>query len=319
MKAIVLAGGYATRLWPITKNRAKPLLPLAERKIVDFILKDLEKEGRVDQVFISTNKKFAQDFKNHLKEKNYSKAEIFVEDTFAEQEKLGALGAIDLLVKEKEIDEDVLIVGGDNIYSFSISEILNKFNQHKKSMVALYDVEREHLAKKYGIVSVDQENKIIDFEEKPDKPKSTLASMACYLFSEKDLKKLSEYLSNDNNPDEPGNFIQWLHKKSEIYGFIFKEHWFDIGSPESYLEAEKHLQPENHIAGEVKDSEIKGNVKVMPGAEIENSKIENSIVFPEAEIENCKIKNSIIDQDAELKGIDLNDSLIGEHTRLKQE
>ena len=316
MKAIVLAGGYATRLWPITKHRAKPLLPLAGKRILDFILEDLENEERIDKVYISTNKRFKEDFNKYLENSDYKKTELFIEDTKAEDHKLGTLGAIRLLVEEENIQEDCLVVAGDNFYSFSIGEFLNQYESSLKPMVALYDVGSKELARKYGVVSLDFENKINDFKEKPEEPKSTLASTACYLLPENTLKRLFNYLDNGGNPDEPGNFIQWLYKRDKVIGFTFDDYWFDVGSPEAFLDAQDHFQQGNSIEGECENCEVGENVRVMKGAHVKDSQLENVLIFPETEIKDCTIKNSIIDRDTSLHGIDVNEALIGEHTKL---
>jgi len=242
MKAIVLAGGFAKRMWPLTKNKPKQLLPVAGRPMLDRILAKLEVVPQLDQIYISTNAKFENQFKEYLDAlKTQKSISLFIEDTHSEGEKLGSVGALGFLIREKNIDDDLLVVGGDNLFEFEMPELINDFFAREANIVALYDLGSPENAGLYGVVETSKESKIIGFEEKPENPKSALVSTACYVFTRQGVKNILRYLEEGNDPDKIGHFIEWLYKNDNVYGFIFKGKWFDIGSFESYDEANEYF------------------------------------------------------------------------------
>ncbi|WP_266081688.1 NDP-sugar synthase [Haladaptatus caseinilyticus] len=321
MKAIVLAGGYATRLWPITKNRPKMFLPIGESTVIDRIFTELEADDRISEVFVSTNERFAEDFREHLEQSNFDKPTLSIEDTSDEDEKFGVVGALAQLVEREGIGDDTVVIAGDNLISFEISDFIDYFEQQNAATLAAYDVGSREQAKSYGLVELEGEE-IIDFQEKPDKPKSTLVSIACYAFPQATIPLLEKYLEEDNNPDEPGWFIQWLQSQESVYAYTFDEAWYDIGTPDSYLEAVQwELGTENYVAesATVKDTELGENVHVMAGAEIVDSTVSNSIIFPDTTIEKTIVRESIIDTDTTVTTMDLHNALIGAHTTINPE
>ena len=318
MKAVVLAGGYATRLWPITKHRPKMFLPVGDSTVIDQIFAELEADKRIDEVYVSTNERFAEDFRDHLAESEFDKPRLTVEDTTEEDEKFGVVGALAQLFDRENITDDTLVIAGDNLISFGVSDFVDFF-QHKESpTLAAYDVGSRERAKSYGLVELDGDE-VVDFQEKPDDPKSTLVSIACYAFTAENIPLFDEYLENGNNPDEPGWFVQWLQQRDSVHAYTFDEAWFDIGTPESYLEAVGwKLDGENQIADSatVENTTLGDNVHVMPGAEVVNSSVNNSIVFPSATIQDCDIRDSIIDEKTRVENMDLAGALIGAHTQI---
>jgi glucose-1-phosphate thymidylyltransferase len=322
MKAIILAGGHATRLWPVTKNRAKPLLPLGERPIIDYIVDDIVDE--VDEIIISTNEKFADDFRRYTQENDIDDTvRVVVENQDSEEEKPGTIGAIINLIDQEGLDDDLIIVGGDNYQSFDGSEFV-KFCREKESPAnVVYNVENLDLATQFGIVDVEGEQ-IVDFEEKPEEPPSTLASIAWYFFPEDQIDLFNSYeehfqdtdIPQEQYLDEPGRLIEWAHDRTDMYAFSFDGEWFDVGTPEGYLNATAALTDGSVVNGEVEASELGEDVVVMEGASVKNSNLKNSIVFPNAEIRDSKVRNSIIDQYSDVEDVDLNDALIGEHTSI---
>ncbi|WP_137283643.1 sugar phosphate nucleotidyltransferase [Halorussus salinisoli] len=318
MKAVVLAGGYATRLWPITKHRPKMFLPVGDSTVIDQIFTELEADDRIDEVYVSTNERFADDFRDHLAESEFDKPRLTVEDTTEEDEKFGVVGALAQLFDRENITEDTLVIAGDNLISFGVSDFVDFFQAKESPTLAAYDVGSRERAKSYGLVELDGDE-VVDFQEKPDDPKSTLVSIACYAFTAENIPLLDEYLESGNNPDEPGWFVQWLQQRDSVYAYTFDEAWFDIGTPESYLEAVGwKLDGENQIADSatVENTTIGENVHVMPGAEVVNSSVNNSIVFPNATIRDCDIRDSIIDEKTRVENMDLSGALIGAHTQL---
>ena len=317
MHAIVLAGGYATRLWPITKNRPKMLLPVGDRTIIGTIFDALERESRIDEVYVSTNEAFADTFESYLEDADYEKPQLSIEDTTQEAEKFGVIGALAQLIERENLTEDTLIIAGDNLISFDVSEFIDTFQAHGDPTLAAYDVGSYDLATQYGILEIE-DGAVVDFEEKPDDPDSTLASIACYAIPGEMLSLFDQYLDGDNNPDELGWFIKWLQGRETVRAFTFEDAWFDIGTPESYLDAVAwYLEGESYVApsANLDGATIGENVQVLDGVELSDTVIENSVVFPEAEITACEIRRSIIDRDTQIEGVNLSDAQIGAHTQ----
>jgi len=321
MKAIVLAGGHATRLWPVTKDRAKPLLPLGKKPIIDYIVEDLEEE--VDEVIISTNEKFGSHFEDYVNEHNRDKTRVLIENQGSEEEKPGTIGAIINLIEQEGIEDDLLIIGGDNYYSFDTTEFVKFCRQKNGPANVVYDVKDFDMASSFGIVDVDGE-KIVNFQEKPDEPPSTLASTACYFFPGEQLKLFQEYEEHfketdvpaEQYLDEPGRLIEWAHEQTDMYAYSFDGDWFDIGTPQGYIEALNEVVEGSIVEGDTSDCDLGENVFIMEGSTLKNVKIENSIVFPDVYIENSEIRNSLVDENSEVVGADLNDAIIGAHTSI---
>jgi len=241
MKAVILAGGYAKRMWPLTKDRPKHLLPIAGRPMLDYVIASLEPVPTLEEIFISTNMKFQSQFEEYLKNLRMKKIRLFVEETRSEEEKMGSVGALGYLIRENRIDDELLVVGGDNIFSFKMTDFIDYFHAKKADAIALYDIKSREKARLYGVVQIDEKYKIIDFQEKPENPQSTLISTACYAFTRKGVQSVLTYLEEGNDPDKMGHFIEWLYKHKDVYGFVFTGTWFDIGSFESYRAADEYF------------------------------------------------------------------------------
>jgi glucose-1-phosphate thymidylyltransferase len=268
-------------------------------------------------VYVSTNERFAEAFETHLAESEFEKPKVSIEETTEEAEKFGVVGALGQLIGREGIDDDLLVVAGDNLIGFDLSEFIDFFEESGTATLAAYDVGDREKAKSYGLVGLDGDE-VVDFQEKPEEPNSTLVSIACYGFPRESIR-FEEYLSDGNNPDEPGWFIQWLQDRESVRAFVFEEPWFDIGTPESYLEAVAwELDGDSVIAesATVKRSTIGENVHVMEGAEIADATLDRSIVFENATVEKCEIHGTIIDEGTRIENINLSGALIGAHTRL---
>jgi glucose-1-phosphate thymidylyltransferase len=173
-------------------------------------------------------------------------------------------------------------------------------------------------ATQYGVIDVDGD-RVVDFQEKPEEPPSTLVSIACYAFPAKAIGLIDTYLAGDNNPDEPGWFLAWLLDRDPVYAFSFDGAWFDIGTPEAYLDTVSWYLDGGtlvHPDATVEDSELGENVHVMEGAHVVDCSLERAVVFPNATLHNCRIYSSIIDEDTELTDVNLSNAQIGAHTSL---
>ncbi len=237
MKAIILAAGYATRLYPLTLNKPKPLLPVAGKPIIEYILEKLALIEEIDKIYVVTNQKFITHFERWKEKFKISKEiKVLNDNTLSDEDKLGAIGDLKFVIEKEKLNDDLFVVGGDNLFQFDLLKFIDFFKK-KGTVVALRDVKDKELAKKYGIVKLDTDSRIINFQEKPVAPTTTLAAICMYLFSQAELKQVKEYLKEGNNPDAPGYYIQWLHKKTAVYGFIFSEKWYDIGDLTQYKQA----------------------------------------------------------------------------------
>jgi len=244
MDAIILAAGYAMRLYPLTENTPKPLLEVAGKPMVEHILGKLDEIELIDRIFIVTNDKFYGHFEKWLHDFDAKKPiEILNDGTKSNEDRLGALGDIHYTIKEKKIDNDIIVVAGDNLFELSLKEVAIMFQKKKHNVIVLYDVKDIVLAKHYGVVEV-QEGKVSHFEEKPLKPKSTLISTGIYLFPKKTIMLIEKYISQGNNPDKTGDFIEWLHKREDIYSHITDKKWYDIGNLEQLKKANKNFNKE---------------------------------------------------------------------------
>ncbi len=244
MKAIILAAGYATRLYPLTLDRPKPLLPVGGRPIIEYILDKIQEIDDVDEVFVVTNNKFFTHFeewkKGYRSAGHEIKIKIINDGTMTNEDRLGAVGDLKLVVEKERIDEDLLVVAGDNLFEFSIMPLHGLSLEKKASVLALYDLkDPEKLANKFGVVVIDDEMKVIDFEEKPPKPKSSLTATVVYVITKDDLGLLKGFFGSGKVPDNIGEMIRFLSTKSTVYGMPFKEGWVDIGGKAEYEMADR--------------------------------------------------------------------------------
>jgi glucose-1-phosphate thymidylyltransferase len=247
MKAIILAGGYAVRLLPLTRHIPKPLLPVAGKPVIDYIIDQLNLIPEVDEIIISTNKHYEPNFRYWLSRlpENSKIIKVVTEHTTSEKEKLGAIAALKYIIQTESLKNDeLMVVAGDNIFEFSLNDMVKFFKSFNEPVIALSDLSNRGLSelKKYGLGIVDEKHKVIGFQEKPQEPKSSLAATGCYIFPPKILNLLSEYLKEKNSPDAPGYFVEWLHKRADIYAFVSDKMWYDIGSVESYDQVNEYYK-----------------------------------------------------------------------------
>ena len=240
MDAIVLAAGYATRLYPLTENLPKPLLNVAGKPIIEHIIKKLEEINLINKIHIVTNDKFANHFKKWLNNFDAEKPiEIINDGTKSNEDRLGALGDVNFAINAKNIDEELIVVAGDNLFELSLADVANFFRKRSSNVIVLHDVKDFELAKHYGIVEVNESNVVSNFEEKPLSPKSTLASTGIYFFPKKTISLIKKYIEQGNNPDKTGSFIEWLHKRDMVYAYITDKKWYDLGNIEQLEKANK--------------------------------------------------------------------------------
>jgi len=241
MKALLLAGGYATRLRPLTETTAKPLLPVGGRPIADWIVDRIVDAGVARELHLVTNAVYAADFERWAHGRPIS---VWNDGTTSNEDRLGALGDIAFAVDRAGLaGDDLLVIAADNLFEFSLADYVAFWRgKGVASAVAVHRLADPSLAHLYGVVELDADDRVVALEEKPERPRSDLVSTASYLFHRDHLPLLSRYLGEGNPPDPPGRFVTWLHPRAPVYGFRFHCAWFDIGNPDQLLEADNRYR-----------------------------------------------------------------------------
>lgn len=241
MNVLILAAGYATRLYPLTKTKAKPLLEVAGKPMIDWVLDNLAPVPDIGTVYVVTNAKFADDFQkwaDDYKTRNPNRQFKIINDgSTDDSNKLGAIGDINLVITREDLaSDDLIVVAGDNLFSESLAEFVEAA-RGSAATLATYDVGDLEAIKKYANITTDADGVITEFEEKPAKPKSTVAGIALYFYSREVVPLFTTYLAAGNNPDQPGRFVQWLYTRKPVKTFQIRGTWFDIGSKETLEDA----------------------------------------------------------------------------------
>jgi glucose-1-phosphate thymidylyltransferase len=240
MNAIILAAGYATRLYPLTLNKAKPLLAIAGRPMIEWVLETIRDISDLETIFIVTNSKFASDFQHWADRQDRQlghRLRIINDGSTSDDDKLGAIGDINFVITDQNLGAtELLVLAGDNLLSEPLTGFV-EFARNTMATVAVYDVGDWDKIKRYGNVTVDSEGAITHFEEKPAKPRSTLAAIGIYYYSPEAVSLITTYLAAGNNPDQPGRFVQWLYQRKPVQTFQIKGRWLDIGSKETLEQA----------------------------------------------------------------------------------
>ncbi len=246
MNVLILAAGYATRLYPLTLTKAKPLLPVAGKPMIEWVMDNLSPVTGIETTYVVTNNKFAKDFEAwaaQYQERNPGRRLKIVNDqSTSDSDKLGAIGDINLVLeREKIAEQDLMVVAGDNLFSEPLTDFVAQA-QGSEATLATYDVGDLEAIKKYSAITLDDAGVITSFEEKPAQPKSTLTGIALYYFSRETVPLFKTYIGEGNNPDQPGRFIQWLYPRKRVKTYQIKGTWFDIGSKETLEEANELFQ-----------------------------------------------------------------------------
>jgi glucose-1-phosphate thymidylyltransferase len=242
--AIVLAAGYATRLRPLTDQVAKPLLPLAGRPMLDYLADKIDEVGEVEALHVVTNARFAGAFQAWADARE-GRLPVVVHDdgTSSNRDRLGAIGDLRFVIERARLDgQDLLVVAGDNLFDFSLADYVRFWRSREGSAIGVHDVGDLSLAPQYGIVELDEDDRLVSLVEKPQNPASTLASIAAYLFTAEHAALVGQYLEEGNAPDQPGRFVAWLYPRAPVYGYRFEGEWLDIGDRAQLLEADNRMR-----------------------------------------------------------------------------
>jgi len=242
MKVLILAAGYATRLYPLTLTLPKPLLPVAGKPMIERVIENVAPIGGIDQVYVVTNAKFAGQFENWAGgygAKSKLNISIVNDHSTDDSNKLDAIGDLHLVLKREQVNDDLIVVAGDNLFSDRADGFGRLCREKNAPVLGVYDVRTAAEAKKYGVVAVDADGRITRFEEKPAVPASTLISVALYFYPKAILPLVDKYIAEGNNPDQPGRLIQWLYPRQPVYTWKVPGLWYDIGSKETLEEANR--------------------------------------------------------------------------------
>jgi glucose-1-phosphate thymidylyltransferase len=243
MRVVILAAGYATRLYPLTLTQPKPLLPVAGKPIIEHVLDTLAPIGGLERTYVVTNARFAGHFERWAGHYRADKARLdftIVNDgSTDEANKLGAIGDLHLVLTREQVDDDVIVVAGDNLFSQSLAGFGQFCRAGQAPVVGLYDVGGLDEARKYNALTLGPDGRVTHFEEKPARPISSLIAIALYFYPRVALPWIHRYIAQGNNPDQPGRLIQWLFPRTPVFTWTVPGLWFDIGSKETLEEANR--------------------------------------------------------------------------------
>jgi glucose-1-phosphate thymidylyltransferase len=243
MKLIVLAAGYATRLYPLTLNQPKPLLDVAGKPMLEHVLDNLAPVEEIDHVYVVTNGKFAGHFERWAEGRRTKiggpQITVVNDQSTDDSNKLGAIGDLNLVLNRAGIDDDIVVVAGDNLFSERLGEFGAYCRAKGAPVLAVYDVGDLEAIKKYNSIDVEDDGRITFFEEKPAHPKSTLTGIALYYYPKSALPLIRRYVEEGNNPDQPGRLVQWMYERTPFYTWRVPGIWYDVGSKETLEEANR--------------------------------------------------------------------------------
>lgn len=318
MQCFILAGGFATRLWPLTEHRAKPLLPLAGFPLLTHLVTKIPVGIPIT---VSTNAVFKTDIEKWAKTIKTHTVNVRNEDSGKDEHKLGALGAVRAWIEADNIKDDVLLLAGDNFVGFDLKDLIKEF--HGDPLLAAHDIVDRELARAFGTVITKSDatvSEVTGFEEKPASPKSTLVSTGCYVLPSHQLPVLIEFAKL--HPDNIGGlFEEFLKRGIRVECRVFKEMWRDIGSFQSYLETHKDLLQGKSMTdptATITESTLTESVYIGPKTVVSKSYLKNCLLFGNSMIEDCILEDCIIDEGVTLRHTDFTGKMIRRGSNLSR-
>ena len=246
MKAVILAAGYATRLYPLTKDKPKCLLTVGGKTLLDSLCEKLEKIEAIDEIIIVTNARFHRLLKDWAKRASRRRPiDILNDGTVSNETRLGAIGDFGLALEIKKIQSDTLLLAGDNLFDQDLKAFAQFAGANRQAIsIGVYDIgDPSKAAKKFGVIEIEKSGKVASIEEKPEHPQSSLIGMGVYFFPKHTLPLVTEYLHGPRAQDAPGHYIRWLFEKGAlIFAFVFSGMWYDIGDLKALEEANAHFK-----------------------------------------------------------------------------
>ncbi|MBQ7793278.1 MAG: nucleotidyltransferase family protein [Clostridia bacterium] len=240
MDCILLAAGYATRLYPLTENMPKALLKLGSKTILDRVCEKIEELDEINNIYIVTNHRFAQQFEDWAKTYNGKKSVKVLDDgTTNNDNRLGAIGDIKFVLDSENITDEILVMASDNVFDFSLQDMMNLYHEKNTDVISAHYVPDLVDLRQMGVLELDGDNRVISFVEKPAEPKSHWGVPPFYFYKKETVALIQQYLAEGNNPDAPGHLIPWLIERTPVYAYTFDVMTIDIGTPKTYAEAQK--------------------------------------------------------------------------------
>ena len=244
MKALILAAGYGTRLASVIKDTPKPLIPVGQRPLIDYVIDRLGEIKSLTEIVVVSNNKFTPHFEQWAETHRGKICPIRVvnDGTNTPEERLGSVGDIRFVWQREASLDDWLVIGGDNLFDGNLNRFMDFAASKEPAMsIGVYDIRDIQASTKFGVLALDADQKVVSFQEKPEHPVSSLITMCLYYFPQRTLAYLKEYLNESQAVDAAGSYIKWLSEKKNVYGFQFSGKWYDIGSIESLEEARAHF------------------------------------------------------------------------------
>ena len=241
MKCLILAAGYATRLYPLTENFPKPLLPVQGRTILDWLIEDMDRSGVIDEYVVISNHKFAHHFDAWAAGKT-QKVTVVDDGTESNETRLGAVRDIQFALEQLNIRDDVLVMAGDNLLDFSLTAFIDYARRKDTSCIMRYYEASEARLQRSGVVQLDENEKVLSLEEKPAQPKSHWCCPAFYFYKAQDAARIPEGIAAGCGVDAPGSYVAWLCDKTTIHAMEMPGSRYDIGNLESYETVQKEYK-----------------------------------------------------------------------------
>jgi len=238
MKAIILAAGYATRLYPLTKDRPKPLLPVAGKPMIDYIIDELETIDSIDIIYVVTNHRFIGCFLEWAAAPRNGKKPVKIIDdgTTDEENRKGAIGDIYYVIEQENLDDELMIIAGDNLFTFKLKDYYAFYEKKRADCVCAKKVADREYIKQLAVAVTYNDGKITELVEKSPDPPSDLGVYATYIYTKDTAKLFKTYIEDGNKPDAPGFFVQWLYKIRDVYVYIMNGECYDIGTHQLYAD-----------------------------------------------------------------------------------
>ena len=238
MKCLILAAGYATRLYPLTENFPKPLLTVQEKTILDWLIDDIDTLGAVDEYVVISNHKFAHHF-DAWAAKKMQKITVVDDGTSSNETRLGAVRDIQFAIDQLNLDDEMLVIAGDNLLDFSLTKFISYAKAKRTSCIMRYYEASEQKLTKCGVVEIDENDKILGMEEKPAQPKSHWCCPPFYFYTKADAKLVKKGIEAGCGVDAPGSYIAWLCGETPVHAMEMPGKRYDIGNLESYEKVQK--------------------------------------------------------------------------------
>lgn len=241
MKCLILAAGYATRLYPLTENFPKPLLMVGEKNILDWLVDDIDTIGEVDEYVVISNHKYVAHFEKWAGTKT-QKITVVDDGTETNETRLGAVKDIQFAIEKLGIDNDMLVIAGDTVLDFSLTAFISYAREKKTSCVMRYfEPEKKRLLKS-GVVTVDENDKVVRMTEKSPEPETNWCCPPFYYYTREDAKLVKKGIESGCGTDAPGSYIAWLCRESTVHAMEMPGKRYDIGDMESYKAVQKEYK-----------------------------------------------------------------------------